>query len=67
MEKLLKADEVAELLAIAASTVYQLAREGKLPCIKVQSSVRFRPADIQAWLEENATARERSNVVSLRR
>jgi len=67
MQKLLKADEVADLLTIATSTVYQLAREGKLPCVKVQSSVRFRPEDIQAWLEENATGRERSNVVSLRR
>lgn len=67
MEKLLRAGEVADILAIATSTVYQLAREGKLPCVKVQSSVRFRPADIQAWLEENASGRERSNVVALRR
>ncbi len=49
--KLLRAEEVAEMLSIGKSTVYALARAGKLPSIQIGGSVRIPASDLQKWLE----------------
>ncbi|MDI6816866.1 MAG: helix-turn-helix domain-containing protein [Actinomycetota bacterium] len=56
MEQLLRAAKVAELLDVSERYVYQLASEGKIPCVRVARSVRFRPSDIDAWLEGQVRA-----------
>lgn len=62
--RLLKPDEVAELLAVARSTVYEWARERKLACIRIpgreRSTMRFREEDVVAFIEKHlSTARAR--------
>lgn len=42
---------LAEKLAINPMTVYRLVNQGKLPAVKVGKSIRFKPADIDAFLE----------------
>ena len=39
--EIVTAAELAELLRISKWTVYELARSGRIPCIKIGRSVRF--------------------------
>lgn len=43
-------DEVAEYLRIPRSTVYKLAREGRIPGQKIGRQWRFRRAVVERWL-----------------
>ena len=50
---LLSIADVAELLAVPVSTVYQWRSRGEGPLgFRIGKHVRFRPEDIEAWLEE---------------
>jgi excisionase family DNA binding protein len=52
MEALMKAEEVAELLALPTRTVYRLAWQGRLPSVKVgERCVRFDPVDIREYID----------------
>ena len=55
MEKLLKANEVATLLGISRSAVFNLWRRGELPAIRIGRSVRCRPSDLEAYVASNST------------
>lgn len=44
------AAEVAAMLALPKSTVYDLARRGELPCARLGRSVRFLREDVEARL-----------------
>lgn len=50
---LLTASEVAEHLRLHIETVYRLARQGKLPAVKVGEQWRFSEATIRQWLTGN--------------
>jgi excisionase family DNA binding protein len=51
MEKLLTIEQIAEKLQISDTTLYKLARSGKIPAIKVGNQWRFKMEDIDRWLE----------------
>lgn len=44
--------QVAEYLQLSEMTIYRMAREGRLPGIKIGRLWRFRRADIERWMEE---------------
>jgi len=44
------ATEVAKLLALPKSTVYELARRGELPCARLGRTIRFVRDDVEARL-----------------
>jgi len=50
MEKLLTIDDLARVLSVRKSTIYQWRHLGLIPYIKVGRFVRFREKDIQRWL-----------------
>jgi excisionase family DNA binding protein len=50
MDSLLTVKQVSDYLALHPETIRQMAREGRLPHIKVSNRLRFRPADIEKWL-----------------
>ena len=52
MEGLLNVKDVAEYLNVSVSMVRKLRRQGKLPAIMVGGSVRFAPADVEAYIEQ---------------
>jgi predicted DNA-binding transcriptional regulator AlpA len=56
MERLLTAEEVAEVLKVRVETLNQWRWLGKGPrAIKSgRRFLRYRPADVEAWLEEHA-------------
>jgi len=52
LERLLTAKEVAPLLGVGVSTVYEWQRKGRIPYIRLPGNgVRFRASDLQAWIE----------------
>jgi len=45
-------EEIAKYLKIGKSTLYKMAREGKIPAVKIANQWRFRKEDIDKWLQE---------------
>jgi excisionase family DNA binding protein len=50
MEPLWTVREVAHLLALKPSTIYEWAAKGKLPCIRLGSLLRFDPGELTRWV-----------------
>lgn len=50
MDKLLTIDELAEVLSLKKSTIYQWVHLGLIPHMKVGRLLRFRERDIEKWL-----------------
>ncbi len=50
-EKLLKVHEVASILSVKQSTVYQWASSGEIPHYRLGRVLRFKRKDIEAWIE----------------
>jgi excisionase family DNA binding protein len=51
-EDVMTAREVAEMLSLPLSTVYDLARRGELPCARLGRAVRFVREDIESRLRK---------------
>ena len=49
-KQLLTPDEVADRLRIARKTVVVMAREERIPCIRIGRFVRFDPNEIDRWI-----------------
>lgn len=49
-EPLLTADDAAELLRLRRSTVYELARNRRLPHVRVGRRILFVRSDLAAWI-----------------
>jgi excisionase family DNA binding protein len=69
-EDVMTAAEVAALLALPKSTVYELARRGELPCARLGRTIRFLREEVEARLRQDEwvaagptrfTARNRRN------
>jgi excisionase family DNA binding protein len=58
-DRLLTAREVAELLNVSTETVLRWARRGDLPAVRMPGTtrgrLRFRPDDVDAWIDAHAT------------
>ena len=54
--QLLTAEEVAELLRLPVSTIYDLARTGRLPHLKIGRALRFSRSDLEVHLAERCRA-----------
>jgi excisionase family DNA binding protein len=55
-EQLLKPEQVATRLNVARKTVVTMAREGRLPHVRVGPRYRFDPTDIDRWIQQNRGA-----------
>ncbi len=49
--KLIGVKEIAEILSVKQSTVYQWAELGQIPCVKLNGSLRFDPEDLFSWIK----------------
>ena len=65
--EILKVEEVAALLKMSRSQIYELTKERTrsgdtrkhpLPVLRIGSSVRFRRADVEDWIEKLAAQRK---------
>lgn len=52
---IMTADEVAQLLTVATTTVYEWARSGALPALRRGRVVRFRRWEVEAWIAGELT------------
>jgi excisionase family DNA binding protein len=50
--QLLTASEVADLLRLPVSTIYELARTGRLPFLRIGRAMRFYQQDLEAHLAQ---------------
>jgi excisionase family DNA binding protein len=53
LQKLLKVEEVADILGVSRVKVYLLLRSG-LPSVKIDGARRFQPDKVQAWIEQHS-------------
>jgi excisionase family DNA binding protein len=53
LEPLLTVRSVCELLAVSRQTVYRIVEKGDMRPVRVGERLRFRRADIEAYLERN--------------
>ena len=56
--RLLTAGEVAEVLNLRLSWVRDKTRQGELPHVKLGHYVRYRPADVQEYVEAQRAGRK---------
>ncbi len=65
MEELMTIQEVAAYLKMSQQTIYRMARQGKIPALKVRNRWRFRRNDIESWLTlENNSSRGQILIVN---
>lgn len=55
-DRLLTADEVAELLQVKATWVYRASREGLIPTVVLGRYYRYRASTIEGWLADQERA-----------
>jgi len=55
MPRLLRIEEVADILQISRSMAYALCTRGELPCIRIGRSVRVSYAQLERFCEANTT------------
>src|SRR6266571_9534495 len=53
LKKLLKMEDVADILGVSKAKVYLLLRNG-LPSVKIDGARRFQPDKLQAWIEQHS-------------
>ena len=51
--------DLSEKLGVKKSTLYQWIHQRKIPYVKIGGLVKFRPSEIEKWLEEK-TVKERN-------
>ena len=50
---LLTPDEVAQMLRVARKTVIVMARDGRIPSVRVGRFVRFDSTEIDRWIDQH--------------
>jgi len=56
-ERLITARVVADRLGVSPETVLRWTRRGELPALRLPGgAIRYRPADLDAWLEQRSTS-----------
>jgi len=63
-EPLLSATEAAELLQIHPKTIQAMARDGKIPCVRMGKYWRFRATSLDEWVKEGLKSTYQSRCVS---
>lgn len=65
--RLLTAKETAEILKVALPRVYELARAGMIPCVRMGRQIRFDQAALSEWAARGGTTeniRQTGNVAA---
>lgn len=56
-EQLIDCATACRILGMKKSFVYDLAKQGRLPCYRLGRSVRFSPSDLQTFVEDRRQVR----------
>jgi excisionase family DNA binding protein len=60
-DRLLRVHDVAERLGVGAWAVYRLCETGDLPHVRINNSIRVRPADLDAFIAARVCAAPRKS------
>ncbi len=52
LQKLMKVKEVADVLGLSVSGVYNLIQRGGLPTIHIGKLYRIKPSELERWINE---------------
>lgn len=55
-DRLLTVDELCEYLVVSKDYIYDEVRQGRLRASRIARQLRFRPADVDAFVEANAVS-----------
>ncbi len=55
MKKALKVGDIAALLNVSRGQIYKLVDEGRLPAIRLGTSIRFDPGAVASWIDRQRT------------
>lgn len=66
MVPLLTPDEVAELLGVKTSTIYQWSHQDYIPHVKLGRLLRFNMSAIEKWIEKKATSGRLTHRVDIK-
>jgi excisionase family DNA binding protein len=66
MQKLLIPQEMADILGVKASTIYQWTHQGFIPHVKLGRFVRFDEAAVMKWVEEWSNNGRKTRIVNVR-
>ena len=61
-EQLMSIKDVADFLQLNETTIYSWAQQGNLPGFKLGRTWRFRPSEIEAWLDQRRNAQTTQTV-----
>jgi excisionase family DNA binding protein len=56
---LLTPEKIAEALGVSLAMVYKIIRQGLLPVVRIGTSVRVKPQDLDAYIESNRSTTPR--------
>jgi len=60
---LLTAKETAEILRVTLPRVYELAREGLIPSVRMGRQIRFHESKIVEWIERGGSALQKEEAL----
>lgn len=61
--RLLKGNQVAEVLNVSRSQAYRMMRNGEIPTIRFGKSIRVNPDDLDTFMQNRRTeSRDESNM-----
>ncbi|MCP4650470.1 MAG: helix-turn-helix domain-containing protein [PVC group bacterium] len=66
MNKLLTPQEMADMLGVQKSTIYQWTHQGFIPYVKLGNLVRFRESAVNKWIEKREIKGKRSRKIDIR-
>lgn len=64
MTKLLTPQQIAEILGVKPSTIYQWTHQGFIPHVKLGRLVRFKEAEIAKWVDKRSRIGRKTRKLS---
>jgi excisionase family DNA binding protein len=65
METYWKVSEVAAALQVSEQTIYRYVANGEIPYHKLNRAVRFKPSEIESWMESRKAGAIANNIVNI--
>jgi excisionase family DNA binding protein len=62
LNRLLRGNEVAQILNISRAYAYLLMKRGQIPAVRIGRSVRVRPEDLEKFIVENTSGAGQEDV-----
>ncbi len=66
MDALLTPQQIADLLGVKVSTIYQWTHQGFIPHAKIGKFVRFNMPEIEKWVQQRSTAGRMTHKIDIK-